>query len=1340
MIRLPYALALLFPVLLALAPTPQAQERTPRTAPHGTGRSDADGSHRQHEAERARREAGLAEHEAYLRAHEDRHQARRAARDARYRFDPVTGEAALAPEAARAFFERHRAARDAASVEAAAPGTHRERAPDGYAPPAPATAGTRGGPTFTVNSAYDNEDEDPGNGSCFTGLFLFVNGLFHPECTLRAAIEEANATAGTDAVLIQFAVIGGPSGSQIATGVWRIQPNLASSGALGALPTITRTNTTVNALTQSGALCGDLASSSGSAPRHTLRIVLDGSLQTTTSAGIAGSTLTANVDVRGLVVQNFPGYGISVGGNGSLVECSYVGTNYLGELAQPNAGGILVSGILALSGAVEVQNNLVSGNDGLGVFVSRSLAVVEDNLVGTDDDGNQPLGNDETGVLVSGDDVQLDGNVVSANGAGALGGNGVELGLSPGLVGDLIAQRAVLTNNRVGLSRFSTDLGLGNEDDGVAVVDGATDHDLGLAGAGNVVSANGGYGVYMTRPGPDPFAGLNVLRANVIGLTSSTGTAAPNFLGVYSSSSSNVVGGLGAGEGNVISGNTNSGLFITADAVDVLGNTIGLNASGTTRPNGGDGVETPLFNPGGAGSTISGNTISGNTGAGIYLGADASDVTIGDNRIGTTADGLAARGNGFVGLFVGGLEDVLVEDNVISANTSDGVRLSTIRVDTFAPTLLRDNTIGLAADGTTDLGNGGYGVYVLSRALPVYVGEPGAGNVISGNGDHGVFVEANTLPPAGAPHRIQGNTIGLNAAGTAARPNGGDGVAIQDENVLVGGATAGAGNVVSGNAGVGIRVEAYTSGSTYVIDGTVVEGNTVGLNASGTAAVANGLSGLALLETAGTTVLDNVLSGNADAGLYLEGTTGDVVERNLIGTDRTQALALGNGLNGVYCFSATDSRIGENGVGNVVANNTGDGLFLRTPCEDVAIVGNVVYGNTQLGIDLAPNGVTPNDPDDLDAGANDLTNFPVITSATNDGANATLVFTFDGLPNTRYRVLACRNDTPDPSGFGECEDPNHSFEAVTNASGVATVTRTIPASRYPVGDWVTATATVVDLGEPTGFGPTSEFSAAVQVQAAGGLTVTITPTNPVPPVVLTRGQRVFFDITFEVAAGGPSSFEYWTEAVLPNNSVRGPLIGPNTLNVSPPQTVTLSFSQRVPNNAPLGDYVYRVEPGTFPGTVLDSDSFDATVVASEAVAAREAGEPDDAWLAYDHEGNPMAPGTVHDFRSTPAAATHAPAASGASQALPEAVALGRPYPNPTARAATLPFALPAAGPVRLVVYDVLGREVAVLVDGVVEAGRHEVVLDARALPSGLYFVRLEAGDTPVRPQALTLTR
>ena len=82
-------------------------------------------------------------------------------------------------------------------------------------------------------------------------------------------------------------------------------------------------------------------------------------------------------------------------------------------------------------------------------------------------------------------------------------------------------------------------------------------------------------------------------------------------------------------------------------------------------------------------------------------------------------------------------------------------------------------------------------------------------------------------------------------------------------------------------------------------------------------------------------------------------------------------------------------------------------------------------------------------------------------------------------------------------------------------------------------------------------------------------------------------------------------------------------------------------------------------------------------------------------------------------------------------------ALYAPYPNPFGAAATVRYDVSAAGPVRVVVYDVLGRALAVLADGPHEAGRYAVTLDGRALPSGVYVVRMTAGGF-AQAQRITL--
>ncbi len=95
------------------------------------------------------------------------------------------------------------------------------------------------------------------------------------------------------------------------------------------------------------------------------------------------------------------------------------------------------------------------------------------------------------------------------------------------------------------------------------------------------------------------------------------------------------------------------------------------------------------------------------------------------------------------------------------------------------------------------------------------------------------------------------------------------------------------------------------------------------------------------------------------------------------------------------------------------------------------------------------------------------------------------------------------------------------------------------------------------------------------------------------------------------------------------------------------------------------------------------------------------------------------------------------ATSTEGDAVPSSFRLEAPYPNPFSTTARIPYVLAAPAPVRLTVYDLLGREVARRVEGWRTAGPHEAVLDGTGLPDGLYLVRLDAGgQTATRPLTL----
>ncbi len=230
-----------------------------------------------------------------------------------------------------------------------------------------------------------------------------------------------------------------------------------------------------------------------------------------------------------------------------------------------------------------------------------------------------------------------------------------------------------------------------------------------------------------------------------------------------------------------------------------------------------------------------------------------------------------------------------------------------------------------------------------------------------------------------------------------------------------------------------------------------------------------------------------------------------------------------------------------------------------------------------------------------------------------------------------------------------------------------------------------------------------------------GVTLALVPQNQ--PAVVPRGGTVAYTVALSTPSA--ASFDYWAEATLPDGSTRV-VFGPGTATVAA-GTFTSSLSQQVPAQAPLGAYAYTMKVGAFPNTVVAQDGFAVTVTA----AHRLAGTADTAWRLFDADGRDLADGVELDFQ---------PAVS--ASGLPVS-ALQPAYPNPVTDRATIAFDLAESGPVRLTVYDVLGREVAVLADGSREAGRSTVPFDASALLAGVYLVRLSAPGV-VQTQRLTV--
>ena len=576
--------------------------------------------------------------------------------------------------------------------------------------------------------------------------------------------------------------------------------------------------------------------------------------------------------------------------------------------------------------------------------------------------------------------------------------------------------------------------------------------------------------------------------------------------------------------------------------------------------------------------TATGNVVQGN-----YIGVNVTGTAALPN---TLLQGGINVTNGASGNTIGG--SVAGAGNVVSGNTQHAI---TVFGSTTNDNVIQGNFIGTNPTGLIRLANGGIGVDVVSAQRTI-VGGPGAArNVISGNGT-GMQIRTGAAGTV-----VQNNYIGVNAAGTAAIFNG-TGITINDNAVgnTIGGATAGLGNVISGNTATGLSLASGSNGNT-------IQGNFIGVDAAGNADLGNTGDGINLNGVSGTIVggttpgARNVVSGNNNVGIRVTGRGGDrqpdprELHRRECAGQRRGAEHAGwrhpsdqrrrqrhwrhGGRRGQRHFRQrparhprADSREREHHsgqpdraqrgrqpgscqygarhrrercVGNDhrrdrrrcrerdfrqrgrrhqprrgidrhgdsgqshrherqrvrVASERHQRDFHRWKWHDRrwnrcgrgkhhrqqrtvgvnvangtgnAILGNSIFSNGNLGINLGPASVATNDAGDGDLGANNTQNYPVLAAAPG-GVQGT----FNSTPNGTFTIHYYGNTACDPSQNGEGETFLGSAPVNTDANGNAT----LPLFTAAAGLIVTATAT-------SSTNDTSEFSACVTVPLGAG--------------------------------------------------------------------------------------------------------------------------------------------------------------------------------------------------------------------------------------------------------------
>ncbi len=491
-------------------------------------------------------------------------------------------------------------------------------------------------------------------------------------------------------------------------------------------------------------------------------IILDGN-----NLSVSGLTLGAGSSgstIRGLVIRDFHNYGIEISVSSMN---NTISNNFIGRM---NSSGVNVAG----------------EENGYGIVVRSTYNTIG----GTTSTGNVLSGNSANGLYIDGVRNTATGNIIGLNAAGT----------------------AALANTSHGV--YVTANGAGT------VIGGTT------ATARNIISGNGQDGIVIDGANSQTMRGISI-QGNYIGTDINGTTAIGNTrFGVYlfQQASGVTIGGSVTGAGNLISGNSNTGIQVDNGIYNTIqGNTIGLNTSGSALGNANNGITLngAAYNQIGGTTALAANTIGASTNEGILVtGASATGNTIQGNFIGTNSSGASGLGNGRFGVWF--------------ASSASG------------------NTLGGTAAG--------------------------AGNVISSNVSHGVMVDASN-------NTIQGNIIGRNPANSASLANA-TGIYVNNvSGTLIGGSVTGAGNVIAGNTSQGVVVTGASAANNTVLRNSIFSNGGLGIDLAGDAAVlandtgdadtgANSLQNYPVISSAvmsptGTTISGSINS-TANTNLRLE--------------------------------------------------------------------------------------------------------------------------------------------------------------------------------------------------------------------------------------------------------------------------------------------------------------------------------------------------------------------------------------------------------------------------------------------------------------------------------------
>ena len=638
---------------------------------------------------------------------------------------------------------------------------------------------------------------------------------------------------------------------------------------------------------------------------------------------------------------------------GVTIRNCYLGTNAAGNAVAASNPTFGIN--MDFSSNNFITNNVISGHGTHGLLINNASNgnTIRGNKIGCNLLGTAAIPNAVHGIQL--DNASIN-NIIG--GAAAADRNIISGNTHIGISAVNLSSGLQITNNYIGTNLAGT-AALPNAEHGIII-----DNSASAVITNNVVSGNLYFGIHIIN------CNNHTLRGNKVGTNAAgTGAIANTYVGLrFENSSGAIIGGATAGQGNLLSGNGEEGLYlINSASPNIQGNLIGTNLAGTgALANGRFGIHlqgcaTPIIGGAAAGE---GNTASGNAWDGMYIDGSTGAIIYG-NFVGTNLTGTAAVANGGGGLHIVNCSTPLIggtaagQSNVLSGNTRDGLWF-----ENTTNASIQGNFIGTNLTGTAAIGNGGNGISGYNNSTNHLIGGTAAAarNIISANNVDGIHYDGVTA--ACNDLSIKNNYIGTNASGMGPANtfgNGNCGVLVTNNclRLIIGGSTVAERNIISGNGrlwpgtasnGIGIFI--------FTCPAAQITGNYIGLAVDGTTALGNTENGILVYYSNNTVIggntaaLRNLVSSNGKQGIILQGDpgtqlTGALVIGNYIGTDVTGTLVRGNGQSGIICIFASNCFLGRANAneGNIISNNFEEGIHL------VGGSGNTVYNNL-IGVAL----------------------------------------------------------------------------------------------------------------------------------------------------------------------------------------------------------------------------------------------------------------------------------------------------------------------------------------------------------------------------------------------------